>query len=308
MIAVLMLVMQQSQCPHPATDTAALAVTAVDRRPQPDSTNPPPAYPSLLRQAGVQGSVRISFVVDTAGNTEPRSMVIVRSPNPGFDQPVKRTVARWRFTPATACGLRARVRLNHEFAFRAGTGDTARIATVFEVDTSSTVSRDSLPDGTPRTTLAWHVTTVDLTPAPWDSARGDSAEEAVLALLIDRIPATQEGMARIVCLLGPPQHADYDPEPGRLKRLTRPNVAVLPYRRCPPTYVSMIRTPDERPYPPGEDPYHIAVLKRRAIAAGRMLFDVDVAQSTGGTDYLCGAERRDGRWKVRCEATSSWVS
>lgn len=305
---IFVLLAQQAPCPHPpaAGDTAALALTYVERRPAPDAANAPPPYPSLLRQAGVGGAVGVAFVVDTVGIPEGASIKVLRSPNPGFDLAVKRTVSRWRFTPAVACGLRARVRLTHEFAFIPGTRDS--LASLFDVDTSVTVSRDTTPDGTPRMTLRWRSTAVIITAVPWDSAQGDSAEEAVLAVLIAGVPPAKDSMAQVVCLFGPPQKSDTDPDRGRLSRLTRTRVTVLSARRCPPTYVSMMRAPDQRPDPPGEDPYHIWILSRRAIATDRALFDADVAQGAGGTRHRCGAERRDKVWVARCLSLFYWVS
>jgi len=308
MFVLIILAVQQLQCPRSSGDTTALAPTQVERRAVPSSANAAPNYPSLLRQAYVGGPVRVSFVLDTTGVPEPVTIKVLRTPNPGFDAAVKRAVASWRFTPALACGRPARVRLAHEFAYLPGSRDTMRLAVLFEVDTSVTASNDTLPDGTPRTTLSWRGTAFVVTPLPWDSARGDSAEEAVLAQLITSVPPTEDRTTRIICLLGPPQRANADQDAGRVSRLTRPGVAVLTFRRCPPTYASMVRTPDQRPDPPGDDPYHLAILARQAIATDRMLFDASVAQGTGGTRYKCGAMRREHGWKVNCLVTAHWVS
>ncbi len=303
-----LLVAQRPRCPTPVGDTAALAPSEVEQPPVADSANLAPRYPELLRQAGIGGLVRVTFVVDTGGR--PERVVIVQSPNPGFDVAVKRAVATWRYAPASHCGHGVRVRLRHEFAFQPTPPDTSRIAQLFEDDATGLVccaTPDTVPDGTPRTTIRWRPAAPVARRVAWDSTALDSAEEVALAELMGTIGTAPSGMARVVCLMGP-GGAGSDPDSGRLVRLTRPGVAVLPFRRCPPTFVSMIYTPGERPHPPGEDPYAVQVRTRTGLSPTRVLFEVDVSQSAGGRRYLCGVERRDGGWRVRCLVVSSWVS
>jgi TonB family protein len=301
------LVGQQAQCPRPASDTAALELAAVAHRPIADSGNAPPLYPQLLQQARVGGPVRVLFTVDTAGLPEPTSIRVARSPNPGFDSFVKRAVARWRFTPASHCARRVRVSLAYEFLFRTTPPDTARLARLFEFDTTVTLVRDTLPDGTPRTTLEARRSPPVVADLPWDPLAGDSAEETVLASLVDGLSAWKDSLPRIVCVAGRTQ--DVDPDDGRLFRLNQIGaVTVLPSRRCPPTFSSMMRFPGQRPAPPGEDPFHIRVKTRKRISVARFLFDVDVEHGTGGTRYQCGAERRTTGWRSQCIPVSSWAS
>ena len=146
-----------------------------------------------------------------------------------------------------------------------------------------------------------------MAPVPWDAAALDSAEEAALAPLVESIGPTPSGMARVICLVGKGGLAS-DPDSGRLVRLTRPGIAVLPFRRCPQSFASMIYTPGERPHPPGEDPFGIQVRTRTTLSSARVFFDVDVSHGTGGHNYRCGVERRDSGWRVRCVLISSWVS
>ena len=46
--------------------------------------HPPPAYPELLRAAGIEGRVVLQVVIDTLGRAEPAARVF-ESSNPGFD-------------------------------------------------------------------------------------------------------------------------------------------------------------------------------------------------------------------------------
>ena len=70
---------------------------------------PVPAYPPLLRQAGVQGWVTVQTVIDTLGRAEPASLRVVNSPNPGFDRPALDCVRRALFRPGRVHGRAVRV-------------------------------------------------------------------------------------------------------------------------------------------------------------------------------------------------------
>src|SRR5205823_4375738 len=59
------------------------AEAIVEERPELLSA-PPPVYPPLLRQAGIQGRVVLRAIVDTTGRVEPTSVRIVKSPSTGF--------------------------------------------------------------------------------------------------------------------------------------------------------------------------------------------------------------------------------
>jgi TonB family protein len=61
---------------------------------------PPPVYPALLKQAGIQGRVILPAVIDTTGRVEPGSVRIMKSAHPAFDQPTKDWVLKALFRPA----------------------------------------------------------------------------------------------------------------------------------------------------------------------------------------------------------------
>ncbi len=79
---------------------------------------PTPAYPPLLRAAGVQGQVIVMAVVDTLGLAESGSVRIVRSDNPGFDVAALATVRAARFRPARIYGRAVRVLVQVPVVFR----------------------------------------------------------------------------------------------------------------------------------------------------------------------------------------------
>ncbi len=85
--------------------------SVVEERPE-ILSGPPLSYPDLLRQAGVQGRVLVQAIIDTSGRTEPRSVRIIQSPNPGFDEPARDYVLGAMFRPARIHGRAVRVLVN----------------------------------------------------------------------------------------------------------------------------------------------------------------------------------------------------
>jgi periplasmic protein TonB len=70
---------------------------------------PPPVYPELLRQAGVEGVVFVEAVVDTSGRVERGSLVVVSSADPAFDRGALECIGRALFRPARVGGRAVRV-------------------------------------------------------------------------------------------------------------------------------------------------------------------------------------------------------
>jgi len=87
-------------------------------------TGPLPAYPDLLRQAGIQGRVVLEAVVDTTGRVLSQSISVVSATNPGFIAPARQALVATLFRPAMIGGtpVRMRVRIPYEFAIRNATG------------------------------------------------------------------------------------------------------------------------------------------------------------------------------------------
>lgn len=59
-----------------------------------------PSYPEAMRSAGVEGEVRLQFVVDTAGRVESGSVKVARATNDLFASAARAAVPRMRFYPA----------------------------------------------------------------------------------------------------------------------------------------------------------------------------------------------------------------
>ncbi len=72
---------------------------------------PAPAYPEMLRGAGIAGDVTVEFVIDTAGRVEPGSVRVVASTHELFSQAVLKVIGGWRFRPGRIEGIAVRSRV-----------------------------------------------------------------------------------------------------------------------------------------------------------------------------------------------------
>ena len=100
---------------------AVYAEAVVEERPALLSA-PPPPYPDLLKQAGIEGRVLLRAIVDTTGHAEPNSVEIISSPNAGFNIPARMWVLRAVFRPARLHGqaVRVHVTLPIDYSLRRG--------------------------------------------------------------------------------------------------------------------------------------------------------------------------------------------
>jgi protein TonB len=69
----------------------------------------PPVYPVRARRRGIEGWVKVAFIVDEEGHVQ--GVSILKAAPPGlFEQSVKRCVAGWRFKPGTIEGIPVRTK------------------------------------------------------------------------------------------------------------------------------------------------------------------------------------------------------
>ena len=71
----------------------------LDQQPLPLAT-PAPLYPPRARIRGIEGKVRIRFLVDQQGLVK-RIKIIRAEPEGYFEQAVRTTLANWHFRPGT---------------------------------------------------------------------------------------------------------------------------------------------------------------------------------------------------------------
>ena len=77
-----------------------------------------PRYPERLRLAGVNGQVRIRFVVDTTGRVDPTSVQILESTHDLFTTAVREILPVLRFKPSEANGQRVKSPAEMAFEFQ----------------------------------------------------------------------------------------------------------------------------------------------------------------------------------------------
>ena len=90
----------------------------VDVMAVPDARNPAPVYPSMLREAGIEGSISAQFVVDSTGRVAAFSITFLEGGNALFQQSVRRALEAARFSPALVDGHAVRVLMAQTFEFR----------------------------------------------------------------------------------------------------------------------------------------------------------------------------------------------
>lgn len=92
------------------------SVDVVQEKPE-RLAGPPPVYPPLLQQAGIEGTVTVQAIIDTMGRVEPGSIRITQTANPGFNESAKATVLKSLFRPARVYGKAVRVLIQIPIAY-----------------------------------------------------------------------------------------------------------------------------------------------------------------------------------------------
>jgi protein TonB len=81
-----------------------------------------PAYPEMLRAAGISGSVRVQFVVDTTGRAELSSVRVIESSHELFTRSVLASLRQARFTPGEVSARRVRTLVERSYRFDIAAG------------------------------------------------------------------------------------------------------------------------------------------------------------------------------------------
>ncbi|HDS16125.1 MAG TPA: energy transducer TonB [Proteobacteria bacterium] len=90
----------------------------VDRQPL-STARMEPIYPFLARRRGIEGSVKIRFLVTRQGLVE--GLEIIAAEPPGyFEKAVQETVANWRFEPGLVNGAKVRTMVETTIVFKLG--------------------------------------------------------------------------------------------------------------------------------------------------------------------------------------------
>jgi protein TonB len=79
--------------------------------------SPTPRYPDILKSAGVEGEVVVSFTVDTTGRAIPASLTILKSTHELFAAAVRTALPGMRFLPAEVGGKKVKQLVQQPFVF-----------------------------------------------------------------------------------------------------------------------------------------------------------------------------------------------
>ncbi|MFQ5810645.1 MAG: TonB family protein [Armatimonadota bacterium] len=88
---------------------------------------PLPPFPADLRHAGIEGSVTLRFVVDTAGSVERGSVAVVSATDPGFEAPAREMLADCEFRPGRIGGRPVQASLEVPVMFRLAGAPRGRV-------------------------------------------------------------------------------------------------------------------------------------------------------------------------------------
>ncbi len=91
------------------TDLAQVFVEAVVDEAPIRLSGPQPAYPPLLKDAGIEGTVRVQVVIGVDGHPEPETVRIVGSTNKAFERPARDAVLGSVYRPGRMRGQAVRV-------------------------------------------------------------------------------------------------------------------------------------------------------------------------------------------------------
>ncbi len=290
-----------------ATPSAAQRLPA-SRAAIPDSTNVAPVYPSMLREAGVGGIVRVTFIVDSTGRARMSSYVVRASANDLLSNAVKNVIQRWRFTPARRENRLVVDSVEQLVEFvPPSTEELLHIAPIV-------LSRETLGPGRWRLAVGGPVRMPRT--GPVSESVYVAIAEAAMDTLLASLPVDSAYPARIVCLALGMSGTPLQPPLTLLRALSRPTYTVVAAKRCPPTFGSPLRvmTADGRPPaadPPGEDPWEFTPLVPRTVDDATVLIDIAMSHSTTSGKYRCVAQRDDTRasgWRARCRRVSWSIS
>ena len=79
-----------------------------------------PEYPTDLAEAGVEGVVRVTYVVETTGRVDTTTIRILSSDHPRFTASVQTALGEMRFRPAKRRGQSVRQLVEQRFRFQVG--------------------------------------------------------------------------------------------------------------------------------------------------------------------------------------------
>lgn len=77
-----------------------------------------PEYPPELLSSNIEGSVSVTYVVDTTGFADSTSLKVIETTHPAFADAVRKAIPGMRFRPAILSGRKVRQLVSQTFSFR----------------------------------------------------------------------------------------------------------------------------------------------------------------------------------------------
>jgi protein TonB len=101
----------------PPSDNQTYFEYQVEKPVMPVPGSPAPRYPDILKSAGVEGEVVVTFVVDTTGRADQASLKILKSTHELFAAAVRTALPSMRFLPAEIGGKKVKQQVQQPFVF-----------------------------------------------------------------------------------------------------------------------------------------------------------------------------------------------
>ena len=258
----------------------------VDRAAVPDTSNPAPRYPDMLRQARASGSARLSFVVDTNGRVDLKSVSVLEAPHELFSVAAKMVLNRWRFAPALKNGVPVATRVDQVFDFRLSPIGEAPPQPI------RVLARDTTADGVQRIRFG----EMDRDPNAGSRFTSNDLLAAQRTALLSVAPApvtdSRDRPLVTVCVTMMDGAAKQDADSATLAGLTVLGRRAVGPQQCPKTYGGMILRLDR---PKGwVDPYIMTVERVLPWTDDMVAVTIDVWQGAAGDMYRCSVPRVGG--------------
>lgn len=257
-----------------------------------------PHYPLILLSAGISGTVRTSYRIDSLGHPILATLVVVQSSHELFTMSIRAAMRAWLFSPPRRNGQPVTLRYDELVRFEAG----APPPPVYNVTIDSRDSAGLLVTSIGST---WNVVAFGSTPTV-----GERTQRAiVLFALREVMRRLQPGPKSMVTVCVALQ--DENPDRQTLRRLSSATMRAVTRAECPRTYASMAYSsrPEDQAPPGWVDPIGLSVVEVGPWAQNAAKLSIVATQGTGGRRYRCLVERLERRWeKVTCASLESWVS
>jgi TonB family protein len=269
---------------------------SIVRFPEPESSNAVPWYPNSLHSSGVSGTVRLTFMLNDRGRPDLSTVVVHSSTHEAFSGAVMQALRRWRYTPALRADSSVfpdSIEQVVEFVL-----SSPELIELFPV---RVLERTQPGPGRWRMVIGVGEGTGKLTPVAESLHLAMSA--AALGTVLSALPSDSTAPARIVCVRLGNADAPLQPTLALLRALSSRTIAAVAFRRCPPTYRSMIAVTEGEPDPPGEDPWHLRPFPPRWINDSSALIEVEMSRGTVSDTHRCIVQRDSLRllgWRARC--------